>query len=124
MASGGIRYDFTEEDNITPGEYREIEITITDVDGNPASAGAWEFAWFLVEWLSSGNGIDALDGVALLKKDDTVSVSGSVATVPLLPPDLLSGNLPKGPKKYFYEFWRTDVPNTRRLSFGDFPVIG
>lgn len=116
MASGGIRFDFTEADRITPGEYREIETTITDVDGNAANASAWTVAWYLVNWLSDANGIAELDAATLLKK--TPTPVGSVATIVLEPPDL-----PRKARKYFYEFWRTDAGQVRRLSYGDFPII-
>lgn len=123
MSSGGRRYDIPRDQNITPGEYRSFAIDIYDGNDELVDAEGWGLALFIVEWLSSGNGIDELEDVALLQKDSTITVDGAVATIPFLPPDLLPPNLPKGPRMYFYEFWRTDSGNVRRLSFGEFPVV-
>lgn len=109
--SGGIRFDFTGDQGITPGEYRTLRYTIDDVD-----MGGWTVEWFLLPSLNTANGLDDLRDKATVHKT-LISPTAPNIDIPLEPDDL-----PK-PQMYAHELWRTDEGNVRRLSYGSFEVI-
>lgn len=121
--SGGTRFDIDADQHITPGEVRTIRFSVSDGDGDAiADFSGWAFEWFLTASSWIANGVTALRDVALVVKADADIESGTapVVDVPLVELDLtgLAGGT------YWHELWRVDAGNVRRLSYGDFAIIG
>lgn len=119
MASGGIRYDFKEADNLTPGEKRTLRFPVKDSDGaNVASFSGWEFEFFLLSALSEA------DGLADLRTEATVDIENAsiTASAPNVDVPLTASDWPAA-GTYAYELWRVDSGNEGRLAYGSFPVI-
>lgn len=123
MASGGIRYDFTTEDNFTQGENRTVRFPVKDSSGALVSSfSGWEFAWYLFTALKDNK--DAIDTGAIISK----STGDSTITTPAVAPNvdvLLVPNdtLGMSAKTYWYELWRVDTDDAIRLAWGQFPIV-
>lgn len=117
MASGGVRFDFTSEDNFTQGENREVRIPIEDADGDPVgSFSGWEFRWLLFTALKDNR--DAIDTDAVIDVENA-SITASAPNVDI-PVDIAFGT---SPRTYWYELWRVDTGNRNRLAWGQFPIV-
>lgn len=114
MASGGVRYDFTTEDNFTQGENRTIRIPIEDSAGDPVvSFSGWEFTFYILTALNKN------DTPLITVEDADISSTAPNVDVPLVPADTADLKA----RTYFYELWRTDTNNVIRLAYGQFPII-
>jgi hypothetical protein len=118
MASGGIRYDFTTEENFTQNENRRLHIPVKDENGDPVvSFVGWEFTFYLKTQLKDA------DASALITKS-TLTTGIPAATAPDVYVDLLPADTTSlGAKTYWYELWRTDSDDRVRLAWGQFPII-
>lgn len=117
-----MRYDFTEEDGITYGENRTLRIpNVVDDDGDPiVSFVGWTFSAFIVRSEFDAQGLTDLAATGgNLAKVDIVNQIAPVLLFPLTPT-----TLPKPPFVYWYEIWRTDTGNHRRMAHGNFPIMG
>ena len=119
MASGGIRYDFKEADNLTPGEARTLRFPVKNSAGaNVSSFSGWEFEFFVIATL------DEADGLTSLRAEAAVDVENAsiTASAPNVDVPLTSSDWPVA-GTYAYELWRVDTGNENRLAYGIFPVI-
>lgn len=119
MASGGIRYDFKETENLTPGEARTLRFPVKDADGADVSSFAgWEFEFFILSTLAEADGLTDLRTEAAV---DVVNAS-ITATAPNVDVPLTAAIWPDA-GTYVYELWRVDSGNEGRLAYGSFPII-
>lgn len=123
MASGGIRFDFTAEDNFTQNEFRTVRFVIKDALGVALTdLTGWKFAWYLFNQLKDNAAAPATG--ALITK---TSEAGGITDPPTAPnADVLllaADTAGKTAKTYWYELWRTDGSNDIRLAYGQFPII-
>lgn len=119
MASGGVRYDFKESDNLTPGEARTLRFPVKDSDGADVSSfSGWEFEFFVLSTLDAADGLTALQaGATVYVVNDDMTVSAPNVDVPMTAADWPAAG------SYAYELWRVDTGNEGRLAFGSFPII-
>lgn len=119
MASGGVRYDFSKDDNLTPGEARTLRFVVKDSDGADVSSFAsWEFEFFVIDTLDEADGLTALRAAASVNVvNGSITASAPNADVPMTAADWPAA----GP--YSYELWRVDSGNENRLAYGSFPII-
>ena len=129
--SGGVRFDFTQAFALTIGEDRTIRLPVYDSAGNLISDVSGYAAGFRVQ-----SRLDDLDGWAAAASEETwlhfatggdgIVGSGSNLDVTIAVADW-SGMQPSPvaltPAVYWYEAWRTDGGDTRRLAYGLFEVI-
>lgn len=117
---GGVRFDFTVDYNLTPGENRPVRFRVKDKDGvDIPSFFGWTFEWFIRRSQRDGNGLDALrNNPVVFKADGDITKTAPYLDVSLVPEDF-----PR-PANYWHELWRTDDGNEERLSFGDVVVGG
>lgn len=111
----GKRSDIT---NLTPGEDVGLVWTITDENGNPVTnMTGWAVAFYLLRSLEPGSDDASLAAAALVVKrtgGQGISLSPPEVRVSLAAADTQG----LSPGLYWYELWRTDAGNRRRLAYG------
>lgn len=111
----GKRSDLT---SLTPGEDVALAWTITDDAGNPVTdMTGWAVSWYLLTSLEAGGSDASLTAAALVVKrtgGQGISLSPPEVRVSLAAAD--TQGLPPG--LYWYELWRDDAGNRRRLAYG------
>ena len=123
MSSGGIRFDFTSEDNFTQGEFRTIRFPVKDAVGALLTDfTGWKFAWYLFNQLKD-NATNPSAGALVTKTSEAGGITDP-ATAPNVDVLLLAADTTgRLAKTYWYELWRTDGSNDIRLAYGQFPII-
>lgn len=123
MASGGVRYDFTTEDNFTQNENRTVRFPVDDANGDPVGSFAgWKFAWYLFNQLKD-NVTSPATGALVAKTSEAGGITDP-ASAPNVDVLLLAADTTgKTAKTYWYELWRTDGSNDIRLAYGQFPLV-
>lgn len=122
-ASGGIRFDFLKDQNLTRLENRVLRFPVEDVNGvAEVSFAGWTFGWFLVKDLGDLDGLTALTADGLVTKTSGAGISDSVPDVDVALADI-AADWPARAGTYAYELWRTDTGDERRLAYGDFLVV-
>lgn len=122
-ASGGIRFDFLIDQNLTRLENRILRFTVKDEDGvDETSFVGWTFGWFLLFDLDDADGLTDLATAALVAKITGGGITDSVPDVDVALADVV-GDWPPVAGPYGHELWRTDAGEERRLSYGDFVVV-
>ncbi len=124
MASGGIRHDFTIGDGITVGEDRVIRFLTRDQDGVLLTSFEGE-ATYGVRWLNALADADDWDDSAL-ELFRKITGDGIPATASLTPPNIDVTLVPGDALAVgdlWYEAWRTDTGDRRRIAWGLFPVL-
>ena len=116
MASGGIYYEFTHEDNLVRLSNRRLVFTVSGITTIQTTG---TYAFHVLRELGSAD-YDALATEALVTVADGVMTKANPdqLTVPLGVTDW-----PPEPGEYAFELWRIDTGNRDRISYGPFPVI-
>ncbi len=103
---------------LTPGEDISLRWTITDDTGTPITdMTGWQVALYVLRSLLPGGDDAALAAAALVVK----RTGGEGIT--LSPPDVVTSFTAAdtsglAPGLYWYELWRSDPGNRRRLAYG------
>lgn len=115
MASGGIYYAFTVEDNLVRLTNRILDFTVSGITGI-VSTGT--YAFFVLSELGDAD-YDQLATEALVSVADAAmtKTNPSDLKVPLGVTDW-----PEAPGDYAFELWRIDTGNRDRIAYGPFPV--
>lgn len=128
MASGGIRYDFSEDDGFTQHENRTIRLPIlSDATTFVNSISGWEWNFYIFDALKDNR--DALATGALISKLNADITPGSATfedlgtgpciDIPIAPADTAGMKA----KDYYYEAYRVDTDNQTRVAYGIWPLI-
>lgn len=106
------------------GEQKTIRFTVTDNSGvNVADFTGWAVAWFLLASATVNGTIAELTASAKLTK------TSGAGDIDLSVPPFVDVNIDAADTAsftagtYFFECWRTDTGNERRLSYGSFPLL-
>lgn len=129
--SGGVRFDFTEAFALTFGEDRTLRhpvydsagVLIADVSGYAAGLRVMAELSDLDEWIAASSAETFLHyttgGSGIVGSGSNLDTSLAVANWLGMQPSPVRVT----PGVYWYELWRTDTGDTRRLAYGLFEVI-
>lgn len=115
MASGGIYYEFTHEDNLVRLSNRRLSFTVSGITTIEATG---TYAFHVLRELGSAD-YDELAPEALVTVADGVMTKTNPSTL-IVPLDV--DDWPDAPGEYAFELWRIDTGNRDRISYGPFPV--